>query len=464
MVVAILIAYLTLTSLARALAPATGVHPAVAALRRVQQRLSETRIEALGADDSYTASPMPLFEQLKREAGQHDRHHPQDYGEMLMSSHRRAQAGSGVMTDANTEPLKIAIDFSAMFDEKDTAKKNKYRPAPSTRQAYSTCFHEGEWFKWNFPSSASPPCKRADGWQNANTWAAWRQTNQDSCGGTGGTVYNPSTRRDGAMCNRLYDPSAQNCWGVCLKEDVLRTDNDKSCNPQDYADPTVCNMREWIMDKVIKNVEEISSFFRVRKMAGNLILKKSEGAFGAIYRQYQLSGAECAKDARRMYRLPVDDFYCIGGVDAHTVFYPLMGQYIPNVAGWGGDAAKDQYGRPTVLVMGISVPQTAQLRQRYDHRAIILHELVHGLGFGIWNFQNSYTADGKRRKIVELQQIKDVDNSTDEVCSVSLSAKYCMPSAEDTLTLAELCDGLGLVCDFQTNSGGAFATQSWQVA
>jgi hypothetical protein len=35
-----------------------------------------------------------------------------------------------------------------------------------------------------------------------------------------------------------------------------------------------------------------------------------------------------------------------------VIFFPLMSQYIPNVGGWGGDAGKDQFGRPLVLVMG----------------------------------------------------------------------------------------------------------------
>lgn len=118
-----------------------------------------------------------------------------------------------------------------------------------------------------------------------------------------------------------------------------------------------------------------------------------------------------------MYRLPVSDVYCDSGADDDmtAIFFPIMGQYIPNVAGWGGDAAKDEFGRPIVLVMGISVPVTWEGREAYDHQSIILHELVHGLGFGIWNFQNSFTASGEPRQIVELQPVQDVDGSVDEV-------------------------------------------------
>ena len=388
----------------------------VATLARVQAQAANITAHELGAADPHTASPLPLFERLKREHGVHDRHHPQAYS---IDARRRAQGGGGTLTQANTEPLRIEIDFSALFQIKDRAKPSAaaHRPAPSTRLPYSTCFGVGEWFRWNFPSSSQPPCEKAQGWDSASSWESWTKTNQDSCGGSGGSVFGPDSR-EGDMCNRIYDSSAQNCWGVCLEEDVLRTADDKDCDANKFKDPTACNMRSWLMARVIENVREIESFYRVRKLEGNLKLTKSEGAYKQIYAKYNMGGVECAKDARAMYRLPVAPLYCEEGVAAHTVFFPYMSQYVPNVAGFGGDAAKDQFGRPIVLVMGISVPRTAALRSEYDHRSIILHELVHGLGFGIWNFQNSFLGNGQRRKLVELHQVKDIDGSTDEIWMV----------------------------------------------
>ena len=52
---------------------------------------------------------------------------------------------------------------------------------------------------------------------------------------------------------------------------------------------------------MIQSVHETERFFRVRKLAGNLKLVKSEGAYAAIYKRKGLDGAECAKDARVMY-------------------------------------------------------------------------------------------------------------------------------------------------------------------
>lgn len=86
------------------------------------------------------------------------------------------------------------------------------------------------------------------------------------------------------------------CRGVCLEEDVLRTSNDEGCDPSQNTDKTVCNMREWLMDKVIKSVRETERFYRVKRLQGNLMLVKSEGVYQPIYKKYGLSGAECAKD------------------------------------------------------------------------------------------------------------------------------------------------------------------------
>ena len=52
-------------------------------------------------------------------------------------------------------------------------------------------------------------------------------------------------------------------------------------------------------------MHETERFFRVRKLAGNFKLVKSEGAYAAIYKRKGLDGAECAKDARVMYMLPI---------------------------------------------------------------------------------------------------------------------------------------------------------------
>eukprot|EP01052_Picozoa_sp_SAG31_P017522 SAG31_NODE_1201_length_9418_cov_3.410881_7_plen_124_part_00 len=121
-----------------------------------------------------------------------------------------------------------------------------------------------------------------------------------------------------------------------------------------------------------------------------------------------------------MYQVPVDEALCDDGVDADVVFYPIRSTHLPGVAGWGGDGGKDQNGRPIILVMGISDTQilTAAGRSTFDHRAVVLHELVHGLGFGIWNFQNSFDQNGQRKEIVRFQGVDDADGTNDQIWHV----------------------------------------------
>ena len=139
------------------------------------------------------------------------------------------------------------------------------------------------------------------------------------------------------------------------------------------------------------------------------------------------------------------------GVDADVIFYPMMTQYVDRVAGWGADGGKDDYGRPLILMMGWSAPtgiddytDTVARRKAIDAcaggascdevypppaskvdaawagmagawRALILHELVHGLGFNIFEMQDIQEADGTKRQLVRRQEMVDPDGTKDEV-------------------------------------------------
>jgi len=144
--------------------------------------------------------------------------------------------------------------------------------------------------------------------------------------------------------------------------------------------------------------------------------------YNTIYQSHGIPAvAQCARDARVLYRVPVKDSYCASGLTnglqdsngkwGDVVFYPTMAQYAPNVGGWGGDAGKDQFGRPIVLVMGWTAPQTPQARLNYQQagqsRSIILHEVVHGLGFSIYNFQTRTDSSGQISPMVEMRPVPD---------------------------------------------------------
>ena len=48
-------------------------------------------------------------------------------------------------------------------------------------------------------------------------------------------------------------------------------------------------------------------------------------------------------------------------------------------------------------------------------RALILHELVHGLGFNIFEMQDIQEADGTKRQLVRRQEMADPDGTKDTV-------------------------------------------------
>lgn len=404
-----------------------------------------------------------------------------------------------MLTEDTTEKLHIKVDYSNM--ERDGAMQ------------YATCFEVGAWFKWNFPLSNSPPCAQPVNVAGRDTWNTWVASDQNSCSGAA-DVYGPG-RLGGQMCNREYDSSAQNCWGVCLQEDVLKhqqqdrcegatgrdldvcrhlcdstkiinsgptwdvgDDCDASCciaEPGATDDevrkfpftqqctkswtsqcqcghPAYCNMNDWARTNIDVVVDETETYLRARRRTGNLVLERSRGIYSAIYDSKGIPSEElCARDAQLMYRLPVAESYCTTGFDGDVIFYPLMSQYAPGVGGWGGDAGKDETGRPIILVMGWSIATTPMARFEKQQigapRSIILHEIVHGLGFSVYNFRDRRDESGRIDSMVEERAVSD---DSEPVWFVT--SERTLRVARDYFGCPEL-DGLPLMGDNQLGTG-----------
>ena len=407
-----------------------------------------------------TASPLPLMERLRRhyDVSGHDHHHPQgdNYETLPRADGRRGLQASdgGLLTEETTSPLEILVDTSNLYEDR--------------AMEYTTCFRVGQWFKWNFPATSSPPCATATVASGRDTYDGWVAGDQNGCPGTAADVYAPGNL-DGVMCNRQYDSSSQNCWGVCLEEDTLVTaDQDPCagvsaseratsgcediCDASEGGDPTLCNMRDWAIKHINQVVSETEGYLRSRTRASNLRLEDSRGIYNHIYLENGIAEeTACARDAKLLYRVPVLDEYCTTGFAADVIFYPVMTQYTPGVGGWGGDAGKDEMGRPVLLVMGWSIGTTPLVRLRKEQadspRGLILHEIVHGLGFSVYNFRDRRDGDGNRDSMVEE---RDVPDDSEDVWFVT--SQRTLAVARDYFGCPTL-DGLPLMGDNQLGSG-----------
>ncbi len=422
-----------------------------------------------------TLSPLPRMARVSEYYGVkgHRHHHPQGdrYAPLPRSDERRGlQEGTGLLSEESTDQLKLHVDFSQMRQE--------------THQRYGTCFEEGAWFRWNFPSSQTPPCAAPADVASRNTHQAWVESGQNPCPTADVDLYGPDNL-EGQICNRNYMSEGQNCWGVCLKEDVLRVTPQDGCDGaagRDSAvcehlcdetkcvdaghswsvgdectdectcgDPIWCNMQAWAFKQINLATNETESYLRARKRTGNLVLQRSEGIFKHIYDESGIPAeTACARDAELMFRLPVDPSYCTSGFDGDVIFYPGMAQFTPNIAGWGGNAGTDETGRPIILVMGWIIAHTPMGRfhqeQQGSARLTILHEIFHGLGFEKTNFRDRVDSNGASDPMVEQRTVPD---DSDPVWFIT--SERTLAVAREYFGCPDL-DGLPLMGDNQLGS------------
>ena len=63
------------------------------------------------------------------------------------------------MDASTTSPLKIHVDWS--------------NTRPETAMPYTTCFQVGQWFKWEEPAGAAPPCESPEHPPMGGVLEAW---------------------------------------------------------------------------------------------------------------------------------------------------------------------------------------------------------------------------------------------------------------------------------------------------
>jgi len=301
-------------------------------------------------------SPKPLLDQIVDKYGKSLQHHVQSYAR----GRKDRRLGGGTLSQSNTNPIRIHYNFDTLYEDKVQAN-------PLLRDRY--CFNEGDWYRVNFPTEPKPT-----------------GSGPDDC------------NRDAVAMEIL----TQDKWCRCTAEDVIT--------------PT---WRDFVIDAVYRHGADIPKYLNLKPVQGNLKLRKSEGSFPSMWRTTNQLGSYCSADCVKGSHVAVPDALCEEGVQADVVLSIAGPSPVPGIGGTGGSCSADQNGRPIHIVFNwysrydfSSIPRETLMSSA---RALVIHEVFHGLGFGSRAWLNAYGSSGERRTLLEQRRVVDADGSEDVV-------------------------------------------------
>ena len=280
--------------------------------------------------------------------------HWQNYGHH--SLHGRRAEVAPALTPESTHPMRLHIDFSTLFEENSPL--------------YSQCFEAGAWFRRGSPSSNEPPV-------------------------------------DGVpTCHDGDGHTDDDCWGVCTKKDVITPAG-----------------RKMVIDVVSSIVRtEVGKFFSVRPVVGNLTFTIGRSRYEKALRSrgQAAQAPSCASDCKILSNVAVAPSYCTVGVAADAVLSIIKPPSLPGIAGTGSSCASDQNGRPIWLVFAWHSPIDSLAEKSLEEniaaqRGLVLHEILHGLGFSNSFFNYARDSVGHRKNLIKMIDVVDEDGATDEV-------------------------------------------------
>ena len=201
---------------------------------------------------------------------------------------------------------------------------------------------------------------------------------------------------------RLAD---QDCWGICTADDFIEEVG-----------------RQKVIDVVNVVKQEVENLFSLVHSDEPLTFDESLGRYVGVYNSKGYpSEKACARDCTLLNGVAVKPYYCVTGVPADVVLSITKPPVIPGVAGTGGGCASEEAGRPTWIVFAwiqkivdvMAGKTTEELLE--EHRPLIIHEIIHGLGFSNIKFRSATDSQGERKGLVTLGKVEDLDGAVDEV-------------------------------------------------
>ncbi|CAE8588448.1 unnamed protein product, partial [Polarella glacialis] len=333
----------------------TDVHVAEAVLEQMRAEPRASKAPATGRG----LSQRPWLSRVMERYGRPPRQHPQQYG-----APRARQLAGAVLNGGNTEPIRFHLNFDTLYED-------KVQTNPILADRF--CFRLKDWFKAGHPNGPKP-----------------------------------STADDAVdVCNRAtmgMELRDLNTWCRCTQGDVITED-----------------MRRLVILAVTQAVAELKTMVRVRPVKGKLKLKQSEGVYTAMWQKLNQTGVYCNADCVKGSLVSVPDTLCSEGVDADIILSTALPPPVPGVQGSGGFCAQDQNGRPVHITFDcMRRVDQSQSKENLDelargYRTLVLHEVLHGLGFGMGLWGNTFNADGSRRVIVKQLKVTDADGTQDFV-------------------------------------------------
>lgn len=284
----------------------------------------------------------------QRTRGQPQESSPPSGARTRAAAAQQAEEDEEALTVENTRRIRIVPVFDALSEE--------------TAAPYSACFQEGGWVRLGWPSPFSAP--PADGAETCVRLSA----------GEGGL--------------------SADCWLRCAATDVL--------TPW---------MRRFAIDATTEVLAEAQGYLRVPTREGPLLLSASEGSYPGFYAAVGVPGEACAADCAKLHALPVSPALCeAGAADADVLLFVRHPPPVAGISGTGSACALDERGRPIVVAFdwhalpreagGAQAWADAPPHARQAARSVVLHEILHGLGFAVEHWAASTFANGTRRGLV----------------------------------------------------------------
>eukprot|EP00930_Biecheleria_cincta_P067785 TRINITY_DN5466_c0_g3_i1.p1 TRINITY_DN5466_c0_g3~~TRINITY_DN5466_c0_g3_i1.p1 ORF type:complete len:961 (-),score=112.26 TRINITY_DN5466_c0_g3_i1:458-3340(-) len=257
---------------------------------------------------------------------------------------------------SNTRPIRIHVNYDTLYEETVQAD-------PIVRDRY--CFRSGDWYRSGHPAGEKPS-----------------GAGPDDCA-----------------------QDRMNKWCLCTLGDVI--DN---------------STRALVMEATKLAVSELPSFLALQSIEGNLVFKSWEGSYAAMWKSTGQTGSRCDPDCVKGLHMVVPDSWCASGVAADVVLSVVMPPPLPGLGGAGTFCSADQNGRPLHLLFQWHRRPSQEERSSYSQtelarnfRGLVLHEVIHGLGFGTGLWQNCYASDGSKREVVKQVEVTDNDGTRDSI-------------------------------------------------